>query len=81
MLPAWNSNDKLPCMYAGAFEVAESPKQSHNLFYWLFKNTSLTTDAPLIIWLQGEIGSSAMQGLFIQNGPIQVTQGFNGKGE
>jgi carboxypeptidase C (cathepsin A) len=38
-------------MYAGTIEAARQPNVNHNLFYWLFKNTTLTSSAPLIIWI------------------------------
>jgi carboxypeptidase C (cathepsin A) len=57
-------------MYAGTVETTRQYPQSHNLFYWLVKNTTLDKKAPLIIWIQGEPGVSAMRGLFVQNGPL-----------
>jgi len=68
-------------MYAGTFEVSRQVGKNHNLFYWLFKNLTLSGDqkAPLIIWVQGETGWSATQGLFAQNGPLQVTRVPNGQ--
>ena len=73
-LPGWGVSPSLfPCMYAGTIEAARQPNVNHNLFYWLFKNTTLTASAPLIIWIQGETGWSSTQGLFVQHGPLTVT--------
>ncbi|CDW77081.1 serine carboxypeptidase [Stylonychia lemnae] len=70
-LPYWNQNDQLPCMYAGTLKSQIKPDKDHNLFYWLFKNTTL--DNPnLILWINGGPGSSSMFGLFLENGPIEV---------
>jgi carboxypeptidase C (cathepsin A) len=74
-LPGWGVSPALfPCMYAGTIEAARKPNVNHNLFYWLFKNTTLTPSAPLIIWILGETGWSATQGLFVQHGPLTVSQ-------
>ncbi len=57
------------------------PDTSHNLFYWLHRNTSLEPEtSPLIIWIQGETGMSSAQGLFAQHGPLQVSQKLNKTG-
>ncbi len=63
-------------MYAGTVETTRLYPQSHNLFYWLVKSSSANADAPLIIWIQGEPGISAVRGLFVQNGPL-TTDGKN----
>jgi carboxypeptidase C (cathepsin A) len=44
------------------------------LFYWLFKNTSLGNDVPLVLWINGGPGSTSMFGLWLENGPIRVRQ-------
>jgi len=68
-------------MYSGTFEVSRKPDTSHNLFYWLHRNTTLEpANSPLIIWIQGEIGVSASQGQFVQHGPLQVSQKLNKAG-
>jgi hypothetical protein len=66
-LPSFSVNPQhFPCMYSGTFEVSRKPDTSHNLFYWLHRNTTLEpADSPLIIWIQGEIGVSASQGQFV----------------
>ena len=76
-LPYWNKKHAVPCMYAGTFSTAKSSSVNHNLFYWLFKNTSIT-NAPLILWLNGGPGQSSLFGLFIETGPLRITR--NGTG-
>ena len=74
-LPYFNESQQLPCMYAGTFNVSlDNTTDDHNLFYWFFKNTSLTTPQPLVIWINGGPGSSSMFGLFLENGPLRVSQ-------
>ena len=60
-------------MYAGAFPV-QAAQDQHHLFYWLFKNTSLTGDVPLVLWMNGGPGSTSMFGLWLENGPLRVRQ-------
>ena len=62
------------CQYAGTFNVANSSEQekgqSHNLFYWFFKNENAS--APVVLWINGGPGASSMFGLFLENGPLRV---------
>jgi len=54
--------------------------QERNLFYWLFApNVPFLPDGedkniPLVIWLNGGPGYSSLSGLFIENGPFQLTK-------
>jgi len=77
-LPYWDTEQTLPCMYSGTLNVSMTEEQDHNLFYWHFKNTTVT-DAPLVVWINGGPGSSSMFGLFLENGPIRLSK--NGTGE
>ena len=74
-LPYWTESKPFPCMYAGTFNVSDT--KNHNLFYWFFKNTSLTAP-PLVLWINGGPGASSMFGLFLENGPLRVKK--NGTG-
>lgn len=53
---------------------------SHNhFFYWLFVNTDFTpvvsgAEKPLIIYMNGGPGSTSMNALFMENGPLRVSQ-------
>ena len=70
-LPYWNTEDEFPCTYAGTFNVSLDDTMDHNLFYWLFKNTSFS-NAPLVLWINGGPGATSMTGLFLENGPLRV---------
>ncbi|CDW85332.1 serine carboxypeptidase [Stylonychia lemnae] len=73
-LPYWDKEViEFPCMYAGTLNVSLQDTHDHNLFYWHFKNTSLT-DPPLVFWMNGGPGSSSMFGLFLEHGPLKVTR-------
>ncbi|RWS20651.1 uncharacterized protein B4U80_04706 [Leptotrombidium deliense] len=58
--------------YTGFVTVNEKFKS--NLFFWFFK--SKNKSAPLLIWLQGGPGYSSLFGLFVENGPFEVTKEF-----
>ena len=62
--------DTLPCMYSGFINVDNS--SDSNVFYWLFRNDD--ESKPLVVWLNGGPGSSSMIGLFLEQGPLQVTE-------
>jgi carboxypeptidase C (cathepsin A) len=49
----------------------------HNLFYWFFRQ-STNPNAPVVLWLNGGPGSTSMWGLFMEVGPLRVTQGTGG---
>jgi carboxypeptidase C (cathepsin A) len=44
-----------------------------NLFYWLVKAKKNPDTAPVVLWLNGGPGSSSLIGLFLENGPLNVT--------
>jgi carboxypeptidase C (cathepsin A) len=58
-------------MYAGTVQVNQTA--NHNLFYWHFKNTTLTNPS-LVLWINGGPGSSSTFGLFVENGPLRVVR-------
>ena len=64
-------------MYSGTFNTSLNENQNHNLFFWLFKNTKIE-NPNLVLWLNGGPGATSMTGLFIENGPIEITR--NGTG-
>ncbi|KAA8642763.1 hypothetical protein EYZ11_002941 [Aspergillus tanneri] len=44
-----------------------------NLFFWYFESQSKPEASPLSIWLQGGPGGSSMFGVFVENGPCNVS--------
>ncbi len=82
-LPYWDGKTDLPCMYAGTVNVSKDANittQNHNLFYWLFKNSTVNNTG-LVFWLNGGPGSSSMFGLFLENGPLRVTRTGTGSND
>ncbi|CDW84139.1 kex1 protein precursor [Stylonychia lemnae] len=75
-LPYWDPTKTLPCMYSGT--LAADAKNDHNLFFWLVKNPTLEKPN-LVVWLNGGPGASSMAGLFLENGPLLITQPNGGK--
>jgi len=64
-------------MYAG--NMASSDKYENYFFYWLFPKTYTATeecsgDCPLIIYINGGPGSTSMNALFTENGPLRIKQ-------
>ena len=58
-------------MYAS--NLKSSAEVNNNFFYWLFPDTS-KEDNPLIIYMNGGPGSTSMNALFMENGPLRVYQ-------
>ena len=64
-------------MYAG--NMLSSDKYENYFFFWLFPKTysatlECTGDCPLIIYLNGGPGSTSMNALFTENGPLRIKQ-------
>lgn len=57
--------------YSGFITVNE--ECNSNLFFWFFPTQNVFTLDPLTIWLGGEPGVSVLEGLFLQNGPYELT--------
>jgi vitellogenic carboxypeptidase-like protein len=56
--------------YAGYLPTGFS---GNTLFYWFFESEcSVTSETPLIIWLNGGPGASSLAGLFLENGPLTL---------
>lgn len=70
--------DDLPCSYAG--NMRSSSKYDNHYFFWLFpkpatsEDESNGTENPLIIYMNGGPGSTSMNALFTENGPLRVAQ-------
>ncbi|XP_012270210.1 venom serine carboxypeptidase [Orussus abietinus] len=58
--------------YAGYFTV--NKEYDSNMFFWFFPAKINPKNAPVVLWLQGGPGATSMFGLFMENGPFQVTQ-------
>lgn len=65
-------------MYAGTFKTSLKETEDHNLFYWLIKNTKLEKPT-LVFWINGGPGATSMTGLFLENGPLQITKTGGGQ--
>ena len=67
------AGDEFPCMYAG--NMRSSSVYDNHFFYWLFQTTDTwSTDTPLVIYMNGGPGSTSMNALWMETGPLRVTQ-------
>ena len=76
-LPYWAMDSNLPCMYSGLLSSSDTHK--NYFFYWLAPRPAdlaedNSSEAPLIIYLNGGPGSSSMNALWTGNGPLRVTE-------
>lgn len=49
-------------------------KYGARLFFWFVRSLHNTTEAPVIVWLQGQPGWSSLVGLFEEHGPYRVVE-------
>jgi len=56
----------------GYITVNGSPKNGSHLFYWMFESRHDPTTDPLVLWLTGGPGCSAMLAMLTENGPFKV---------
>jgi len=59
----------MPCMYAG--NMRSSDQYDNEFFYWLFPNPD-KDDLPIVLYMNGGPGSTSMNALFMENGPLTV---------
>mmetsp|Transcript_113666 Transcript_113666/g.157275 ORF Transcript_113666/g.157275 Transcript_113666/m.157275 type:complete len:110 (+) Transcript_113666:178-507(+) len=60
--------DEFPCMYSG--NLKSSLTFDNYYFYMLFRNSDQTK--PLIMYLNGGPGSTSMNAVFMENGPLKA---------
>jgi vitellogenic carboxypeptidase-like protein len=62
-----------PFSYSGYFTVDN--KTDSNMFFWYFppQKPSANKSNPTVMWLQGGPGGSSLFGLFVENGPFELT--------
>ncbi|KAK7580548.1 hypothetical protein V9T40_001177 [Parthenolecanium corni] len=58
--------------YSGFLSV--EPKYNAKLFYWFFEKQTDPNNAPIMLWLYGEIGRSSMLSVFEENGPYVLVK-------
>lgn len=58
--------------YSGFLSV--DPKYNAKLFYWFFEKQTDSTNAPILLWLHGEIGRSSMLSVLEENGPYVLVK-------
>jgi len=63
---------EIPCSYSG--NLSSSDKYDNHYFFWLFPkpNEQENKANPLIIYMNGGPGSSSMNALFMENGPLRA---------
>ncbi|CAD7079968.1 unnamed protein product [Hermetia illucens] len=61
--------------YSGYLTVNE--KYKSNMFFWYCPAKNNPETAPIILWLEGGPGASSIFGLFIENGPVEMTDNGN----
>ncbi|XP_024418883.2 probable serine carboxypeptidase CPVL [Desmodus rotundus] len=58
--------------YCGFLTVNKT--YNSNLFFWFFPAQIQSSTAPVVLWLQGRLGSSSLMGIFVEHGPYVVTK-------
>lgn len=58
--------------YSGYLSINE--RYGAYLFFWFFYSESNPSTAPIIIWLQGQPGTSVLVGFFEEHGPYYIDQ-------
>lgn len=64
-------------MYAGT--LFSNDEETHNMFYWLYRNEDNNDEAPLTIWLNGGPGASSAFANFLMNGPLRMSRTGDGE--
>ena len=59
-------------MFAG--NLKSSNKYDNYFFYWVFPNIDMASDQPIILYMNGGPGSTSMNALFTENGPLRTVQ-------
>ncbi|KAL7580720.1 hypothetical protein ACA910_001005 [Epithemia clementina (nom. ined.)] len=72
LLPLTKDGEELTVRHWAGHLPASGDNHKY-FFYWLFEPETVDEHTPILIWLNGGPACSSMDGLFLENGPLQWT--------